>query len=125
MDVSLGGEGEIEDDAEGEEEGEEEDEEDGDTPPRFSSGEGDESMDPSAAAPTGEVGGVLSKGHQMTQLLHEALPLCYNQERADQFVHRFCHLQPGGKARKVGMRGDIRDRTSSSPMGAALRTHMT
>ncbi len=96
--AELAGDGDGE-----EEEGEEGEEEDG--RPRFS-GLKEEGGAAGAASEEG-AGGPLSKGHQLTQLLQEALPLCYNRDRADQFVHRFLHLQMGAKARKVREGGRV------------------
>ena len=54
-----------------------------------------------AGAGGGEEEEVLPAHHQLNNLLHEALPACYNRDRADDFCLRFAHFN-SRSARKVG-----------------------
>lgn len=38
---------------------------------------------------------------QLTMLLHESLPLCYNRDRSDDFCLRFCHHNSKGARKRL------------------------
>jgi len=93
MDVIVeegGVEGEGEEEEEEEEEGDDNDE---DRPRLKEEGEGGEEE--------GEEEGLTSAHHKINHLLHEVLPLCYHQERSDDFAWQFAPFLRHKRIQKV------------------------